>query len=135
MKRSMIIVNPVLLILALSLQGCGDDGGASDNPSDIGGQSNKDHTAEYSAHSYSGSKIQTVINEYLAISAVSGIVQAVEENDYLFPMQPAGEFPTSSQPLGTIDFINCHDYVVITKSVTANTINGVLFGMYPTEMA
>lgn len=44
----------------------------------------------------------------------------------------AKEFPTSSQPLRTIDFINCHDYVVITKSVTTNPISGVLFGMYPT---
>ncbi|MCG8046042.1 MAG: hypothetical protein N0C89_12210 [Candidatus Thiodiazotropha endolucinida] len=132
MKRSTIIAYSVLFILALSLQGCGDNGGSSGNPPDIGGQFNKDPTAEYTAYSYAGGKTQTVINEDLSISAVSGIVQAVDENDYLFPMQPAGEFPTSSQPLRTIDFINCHDYVVITKSVTTNPINGVLFGMYPT---
>ncbi|MES9926299.1 MAG: hypothetical protein ABW152_19660 [Candidatus Thiodiazotropha endolucinida] len=132
MKRSTIIAYSMLIILALSLQGCGDNGGSSDNPPDIGGQSKKDHTAEYTGDSYTGSITQAVINEDLAISAVSGVVQAVEENDYLFPIQPAGEYPTSSQPLGAIDFINCYDYVVITKSVTTNTINGVLFGMYPT---
>ncbi|MEW8660207.1 MAG: hypothetical protein AB2603_17990 [Candidatus Thiodiazotropha endolucinida] len=38
MKRSTIIASSVLLILALSLQGCGDNGGSSGNPPDIGGQ-------------------------------------------------------------------------------------------------
>ncbi|MEW8525501.1 MAG: hypothetical protein AB2552_20870 [Candidatus Thiodiazotropha endolucinida] len=121
MKRSTIIANPGLFILALSLQGCGGNGGSSGNPPDIGDQLTKDHTAEYTAHNYTGSKTQTVINEDLAISAVSGIVQTVEEYDYLFPMQPTEKFPTSSQPIGTIGFVSCYGYVVITKSTT-NTI-------------
>ncbi|MEW8648482.1 MAG: hypothetical protein AB2563_20520 [Candidatus Thiodiazotropha endolucinida] len=73
-KRSTIIAYLVLFILALSLQGCGDNGGSSGNPPDIGGQSNKDPTAEYTAYSYAGGKTQTVINEDLAISAVSGVL-------------------------------------------------------------
>ncbi|MBW9267811.1 MAG: hypothetical protein K1563_16415 [Candidatus Thiodiazotropha sp. (ex. Lucinisca nassula)] len=71
MKRSTIIAYSVLFILALSLQGYGDNGDSSGNPPDIGGQFNKDHTAEYTAHSYTGSKTQTIINEDLTISAVS----------------------------------------------------------------
>ncbi|MES9814220.1 MAG: hypothetical protein ABW161_15620 [Candidatus Thiodiazotropha sp.] len=121
MKRSTIIANPVLFILALSLQGCGDNGGSSVNPPDIGDQLNKDHTAVYTAHNYTGSKNQTVINEDIAISAVSGVEQAVEENEYLIPIQPAEIFPTSSKPIGTIGFISCYDYAVITQSIT-NTI-------------
>ncbi|MCG8045821.1 MAG: hypothetical protein N0E48_09180, partial [Candidatus Thiodiazotropha endolucinida] len=56
MKRSTIIAYSVLFILALSLQGCGDNGGSSGNPPDIGGQFNKDPTAEYTAYSYAGVK-------------------------------------------------------------------------------
>ncbi|MES9826484.1 MAG: hypothetical protein ABW127_18845 [Candidatus Thiodiazotropha endolucinida] len=74
MKRSTIIAYLMPFILALSLQGCGDNGGTSGNPTDIGGQFNKDHTAEYTAHGYTGSKTQTVINEDFAISAVSGVL-------------------------------------------------------------
>ncbi|MET0004616.1 MAG: hypothetical protein ABW087_13440 [Candidatus Thiodiazotropha sp.] len=72
MKRSTIIAYSVLFILALSHQGCGDNGSSSGNPPDIGDQFNKDHTAEYTAHSYTGSKTQTIINEDLALSTVSG---------------------------------------------------------------
>lgn len=110
MKDSTVIVCSMLFFFTLSMQGCGGSGGSSDNPTDAGDQTASDEVVDNASDNYTGSEDQAVIDENnakdLAITAVSGIIHAVEESDYAFPMQSAGKNFISSASInmmGTAD--------------------------------
>ncbi|MES9993795.1 MAG: hypothetical protein ABW098_17735 [Candidatus Thiodiazotropha sp.] len=86
MKRSAKLWMLLLTIL-LIMQGCGGGGGSSDSPNTT------DNPLDTTSDGYSGSEDQAVVSDSnakdLAVSAASGVKQAVDENGITLPFQTA----------------------------------------------
>ncbi|MCU7886399.1 MAG: hypothetical protein KZQ82_19600 [Candidatus Thiodiazotropha sp. (ex Lucinoma annulata)] len=106
MKESVNYLWMALLALQLTVQGCGGGGGSSDNPTDTGDPVNNDNPVDNTSNTYTGSESQAVVSEAsaqdLAITAASGVKQAVDENGMQFPMQTAGRSSKSYSAIHSI---------------------------------